>query len=138
MSDYYEILQCDKDSSYENIKTKYHNLIRKFHPDKTGNDNTEQFINVREAWKTVCDPTKKRIYDESQLQEQKSKLFSESCDFNDLLSSKLNDSYTYPCRCGSEFIIFLCDITNAKNKNFESVQIPCSECSLHLTVNLKN
>lgn len=83
MSDYYEILQCDKDSSYENIKTKYHNLIRKFHPDKTGNDNTEQFINVREAWKTVCDPTKKRIYDESQLQEQKSKLFSESCDFND-------------------------------------------------------
>jgi len=64
--DYYELLGIDKDSSEEEIKLAYRKLAKKYHPDlnKTDPHAKEKFIQIKEAYDTLIDPVKRRIYDQ--------------------------------------------------------------------------
>ncbi len=63
MSDYYEILGVSKDASPEEIKKAYRRLAQKHHPDRKGGD-TQKFKEVNEAYQTLSDAEKRRMYDQ--------------------------------------------------------------------------
>jgi DnaJ-class molecular chaperone len=72
--DYYELLEIEKDSTEEEIKLAYRKLAKKYHPDlnKTDPQAKEKFIELKEAYDTLKDPVKRRIYDQTKLNPQSS------------------------------------------------------------------
>lgn len=66
MKDYYYFLGISKNASDEEIKKSYRKLSLKYHPDKNDNDAffTERFREITEAYETLMDPYKRKIYDE--------------------------------------------------------------------------
>lgn len=65
-SDFYAILGVSRSASPEEIKKAYRKLSKELHPDKnTGNKEAEQkFKAVNEAYETLSDPQKKKMYDQ--------------------------------------------------------------------------
>jgi len=63
--DFYKILNLKKSASKEEIKKSYRTLARKFHPDLNPNGKTaeEKFKEVSEAYETLIDDEKRKIYD---------------------------------------------------------------------------
>ncbi|KAL6605951.1 hypothetical protein ACP70R_041604 [Stipagrostis hirtigluma subsp. patula] len=63
--DYYKILGVPKDASQDDIKKAFHSLAKKFHPD-TNRGNTaakRMFQEIRDAYETLRDPSKREQYD---------------------------------------------------------------------------
>tara|TARA_B100001989_G_C24532467_1_gene462409 strand:- start:723 stop:1643 length:921 start_codon:yes stop_codon:yes gene_type:complete len=60
--DYYKILDIDKNASKDTIKKAFRKLSLKYHPDKPTGD-AEKFKKINEAYQTLSDDNKKRIYD---------------------------------------------------------------------------
>jgi DnaJ-class molecular chaperone len=69
MSDYYNILEVDRNASAEDIKKAYRRLAKMHHPDKNkGNkESEEKFKQISEAYETLSDPQKKQKYDNPNL-----------------------------------------------------------------------
>lgn len=67
MKNYYEILGLEPNATNDEIKTAFRKLSMKFHPDKNDGDNYfEQWTKkVNEAYETLGNNEKKRIYDEN-------------------------------------------------------------------------
>jgi hypothetical protein len=65
MKNYYEILELTELSTLIDIKKAFRLKAIKYHPDKHFGDNylTEKFIEVKEAYDTLSDQTKKNDYD---------------------------------------------------------------------------
>ncbi|MFW9938246.1 MAG: DnaJ domain-containing protein [Candidatus Thorarchaeota archaeon] len=65
--DYYKILGIEKDASEAEIKLAYRRLAKKYHPDLNKNDPRakDKFIELKEAYDTLIDPLKRRIYDQA-------------------------------------------------------------------------
>ena len=59
---YYDVLGVDKNASQDDIKKAYRNLSKKYHPDKTGGDDSK-FKEINEAYDTLGDEAKRRQYD---------------------------------------------------------------------------
>lgn len=64
---YYEILGIEKDANEEEIKLAYRRLAKKYHPDlnKTDPKAKDKFIKIKEAYDTLIDPVRRRIYDQA-------------------------------------------------------------------------
>jgi len=67
VKDYYYFLGIPQNASAEDIKKAYRKLSLKYHPDKNENDDyfSDRFKEVREAYETLTDPERKRIYDQN-------------------------------------------------------------------------
>lgn len=65
--DYYEILGVEKDADQEEIKLAYRRLAKKYHPDLNREDKNakEKFIELKEAYDTLVDPKRRKIYDQA-------------------------------------------------------------------------
>ena len=76
--DYYAILECNKNSSNEEIKKKYYTLALKYHPDKNPRDKIaeEKFKDINEAWSVLGNENKRQQYDE--IYESKKKIVTVS------------------------------------------------------------
>jgi DnaJ-class molecular chaperone len=62
IKNYYDILGVNKNASQDEIKKAYRNLSKKYHPDRTGGDDSK-FKEINEAYDTLGDETKRRQYD---------------------------------------------------------------------------
>ncbi len=64
---YYKVLEVEKDASEMEIKLAYRRLAKKYHPDlnRTDPNAKKKFIELKEAYDILIDPTKRQIYDNS-------------------------------------------------------------------------
>lgn len=58
---FYDILNIDKNATTDEIKKQYKKLALKHHPDRGGDP--EMFKKISEAYETLCDPEKRKEYD---------------------------------------------------------------------------
>lgn len=65
LSNYYDLLEVEREASNMEIKKAFRKLALKYHPDKNFNnqDATEKFMKVQEAFVTLKDETKREMYD---------------------------------------------------------------------------
>ncbi len=65
MKNYYKILRLKPFSSSEQIKIAYHQLAKKYHPDKNANVSfySDYFFDIKEAYEFLSDPENKEKYD---------------------------------------------------------------------------
>ncbi len=63
--DLYKVLEISKSASQNDIKKKYRELTRKYHPDRNqgSKEASEKFSEVAEAYEILSDPKKRRSYD---------------------------------------------------------------------------
>jgi DnaJ-class molecular chaperone len=66
MSNYYDILEVDKNATIDDIKKNYKKLAFKWHPDKNQDNKAEaekKFKDISKAYQILSDPDKRKIYD---------------------------------------------------------------------------
>jgi DnaJ-class molecular chaperone len=64
--DYYDIMGISRDSSQDQVRKRYRELARKYHPDvNPGNKSAEEkFKDLQEAYAVLSDPKKRKRYDQ--------------------------------------------------------------------------
>ncbi len=69
MKDYYKVLELNKNASQEEIKQKYRELAKKWHPDANGNsrESEEKFKDIAEAYSVLSSPVKRKEYDDESV-----------------------------------------------------------------------
>jgi len=60
---YYVVLGVSRDESPAGIRTAYHELARRMHPDITGPADTSRFQEINEAYEVLSDPGRRRAHD---------------------------------------------------------------------------
>ena len=62
---YYEVLGLPRDATLAQIRRRYKQLVRKYHPDVAANKETAHrlFLQIKEAYEGLSDPTRRRAYD---------------------------------------------------------------------------
>ena len=63
MENHYQVLGISPSASIEDIKKAYFSLAKKYHPDSGDQTEVKHFYAVSEAYKTLSDEVKRRIYD---------------------------------------------------------------------------
>lgn len=143
MTDYYKILEINKDASSDEIKKAYRKLALKYHPDHNKNpDASEKFKSINEAYEILSDQEKRKIYDEFGIDGLKGNNQNfHFTDMNDIFSKFFNNtnpfakmfSFNQNKRQADDIIIqfhvSLKDLyCGRKIKQSINVQVICPDC----------
>lgn len=133
MRSFYEILGVTEESTQDQIKTAYHDLLRKSHPDK-GNDQTDITVQlVALIGKTLRDRGSREHYDKW-LREQRLRASRGTIVESIEVSEEEIDHLVEYCRCGDEY-----DIDREQLLQVVDIGVfECPSCSLCLQVTRKN
>ena len=71
--DYYVVLGITKGANLNQIKKAYRKTAKQFHPDSTQSTSSKKFREIKEAYETLADEGRRRIYD-AELERQRSPL----------------------------------------------------------------
>jgi preprotein translocase subunit Sec63 len=67
-TDWYDILEIEPDATPEEIKKKYREMVKKYHPDKASSEEAEEykrlFILIKKAYEILKDINKRNEFDE--------------------------------------------------------------------------
>ena len=63
LPDYYEMLGADVDASPEEIKSRFRELAKRTHPDKTKEDSEEEMAEINKAYEVLSDEERRKKYD---------------------------------------------------------------------------
>ena len=136
MNNFYELYGLPLFSSYQDLKKKYHELVKIYHPDKVNakkdHKNMELencYLSVVEAWKIFKDPVLKEQYDTNLKQQKSQQQFLYFCNENVAIEDLyVDESYFYhDCRCGGKYYL-------DKDENEFPICIECDNCSLFIEV----
>ena len=61
--DYYVVLGIAEDADDEKIRSAFRALARRYHPDVGAGSSPGEFQRAREAYETLMDPERRRLYD---------------------------------------------------------------------------
>jgi molecular chaperone DnaJ len=61
--DYYLILGIPRDAGMQQVKQAYRSLSKRHHPDLAGPGGHDRFLQLQQAYETLCDPRRRRDYD---------------------------------------------------------------------------
>ncbi|XP_012942370.1 DPH4 homolog [Aplysia californica] len=158
MENLYEILQSSPQASAEELKKSYMRLARQYHPDKMSHsrsngqeslsepsrceasneqsENTfqkncsDEFVKIDRAWKILRDSELRTQFD---LKWQERCLsqdlpIQDTVPYEDFDWDDSEDMYTYPCRCGSFYLLSETDV-----KLLYDI-VCCETCSLTIKV----
>lgn len=69
-NDFYDVLGVDSSACEADIKKSYRNLAKQWHPDRHGDEKQKEkaeqkFMKISEAYETLSDPEKRRVYDQT-------------------------------------------------------------------------
>lgn len=123
MDNFYSILNCTPAATAQEIKERYHRLVKEYHPDK-GIHKSEHFLLIDRAYKTLKDEKSRRDYDASLLANscsEQSLIYAE-IEKKDIHLNSEGKAY-HPCRCGDQFVIQIEHL--AENERI----LECCECS---------
>jgi curved DNA-binding protein CbpA len=67
---YYLVLGIDEDADPETIRRAFRGLVRRYHPDAGAGSSSEAFRRVVEAYETLNDPARRRVYDRALQRER--------------------------------------------------------------------
>jgi len=67
--DYYEILEVNPDSTQEEIREKWIELAKEYHPDKIGDSGLEKIKRINEAYEVIGNKDKRLEYDSNYINE---------------------------------------------------------------------
>jgi diphthamide biosynthesis protein 4 len=149
----YEILECRRDSSPDEIKASYHRLLLVHHPDKQSgcvesdsSSKIDAFLKLHSAYRLLSDATERPKYDSLLRQTELKDKANEMEDNSNLLleqdfeHDELGCVYTRRCRCGDNFSIGQQEI-NTLLKNILTcsadsllVCLECNTCSIVISV----
>uniref|UniRef100_A0A023GBX0 Putative chaperone protein dnaj n=1 Tax=Amblyomma triste TaxID=251400 RepID=A0A023GBX0_AMBTT len=127
MGDYYDILEVRRDAPAEEIKKCYRKKVLQLHPDKSSTDDSEKFVRLNIAWKTLCDEQKRREYDATVQHRSAASNppISEEVRLSEM-SVRADGIATWSCRCGGEYVL--------PETPSQETLIGCDACSFHILV----
>ena len=151
----YDILECNANSSQEEIKASYHRLLLIYHPDKSNKsiaNNLDIFLKIQSAYKLLSKPDERASYDsllqQISLKEKASELEANYDTENSYLQLEKdfdydseNGVYLRRCRCGDYFRLNKIDINKILSDNSDDalvetliIALECNTCSIVLNV----
>eukprot|EP00898_Chlorokybus_atmophyticus_P000729 jgi/Chlat1/1657/Chrsp127S01901 len=136
---YYELLAVSPRATVAQLRKAYLAAALSSHPDQSKdntNSKTERFHQIQEAWEVLRDARKRAEYD-SRLQFAQGRLeaipVNEEIDLSAMATATNHEGqseYTYPCRCGGEYILLEGDVPDVA----AAAVLQCESCSLYIRV----
>lgn len=132
---FYEVLNCTSDSTFEELKEAYRRKVLESHPDKSLNakDSVAIFRQVQLAWETLKDPVSRKEYDHKYMEaclEAETALIHEKVTPLELEETEDKDIFSYPCRCGNKYLVQRTDVEEANCV----VHVPCQDCTFVIAI----
>lgn len=127
MENHYEVLGVSHDASTEDIKRSYRQKLLELHPDKRVCGDSEDFMKLHEAWKTLSDDGSRRQYDAFREQQ---KTTSNHPIHDQVKLSEMDTgadgTFTWPCRCGGTYYLHEVPVSDTL--------VGCDMCSFFILV----
>lgn len=111
--DHYALLGVSADASAGEIKTAYHRTLLAHHPDKTGQNKSMDFAELKRAYETLSSPKLRAEYDSQQRTDARQKGASQrpaQVVSLDEFTEHPDGVWRYPCRCGRSYVLLADDL----------------------------
>ena len=142
MENYYELFDLPNFSSFHDVKSRYQEFAKEYHPDKllgkssclTKEESTQFLVKINRAWEVLKNPYQKVIYDEQlkQLEVERTYTVNDSVSISNFQEYCIDGAniFSYSCRCGGDYELTKSEFANVN----ESIIANCSYCSLCIEV----